>query len=194
MSNILILNGHQPYPFSKGELNRTLVNTAVDVLIEKGHTVRTVETANDYDVQEQVANHQWADSIILQMPVNWMTVPWSLKKYMDDVYTAGMGGELCSGDGRNSDSPTSGYGTGGSLPDTSYMLSLTFNAPKQAFDNPTEYLFEGRGVDDVMLPIHMNFRFFAMKALPTFSCFDVMKNPQIEQDLESFKAHLNAHY
>ena len=40
----------------------------------------------------------------------------------------------------------------------------------------------------------MNFRFFAMEALPTFVCYDVMKNPSIEEDFERFKAHLEEHF
>ena len=55
---------------------------------------------DDYDVDEQLAHHQWADISLLQSPVNWMGVPWSFKKYMDEVYTAGMAGALCDGDGR----------------------------------------------------------------------------------------------
>ena len=41
-----------------------------------------------------------------------------------------------------------------------YMLSLTFNAPKEAFNNVNEYLFQGKNVDDLFFPMHMNFRFF----------------------------------
>ena len=62
------------------------------------------------------------------------------------------------------------------------MLSLTFNAPKEAFDDPKEYLFQGKSLDDLWLPMHMNFRFFGMKALPTFVCYDVVKNSHIEND------------
>jgi len=40
----------------------------------------------------------------------------------------------------------------------------------------------------------MNFKFFDMHALPTFACFDVMKNANVENDLERFTAHLNNHF
>ena len=36
----------------------------------------------------------------------------------------------------------------------------------------------------------MNFRFFAMQALPTFVCFDAMKNPEIDSDFERLGAHI----
>lgn len=92
MSKVLILNGHHPYPFSEGRLNKTMVELAEARLQEKGHETCVVNSAEEYDVDEQVANHVWADVVILQTPVNWMGVTWTFKKYMDEVYTAGMGG------------------------------------------------------------------------------------------------------
>lgn len=37
----------------------------------------------------------------------------------------------------------------------------------------------------------MNFKFFGMKGLPTFACFDVMKNAKIDSDLANFESHIN---
>ncbi|MFK7952370.1 MAG: NAD(P)H-dependent oxidoreductase, partial [Ekhidna sp.] len=76
------------------------------------------------------------------------------------------------------------------MQDTQYMLSLTFNAPKEAFDDENEFLFEGKSVDDLYFAQHMNFKFFGMKPLPTFACFDVMKNPNIEDDFRRLNNHL----
>ena len=72
-------------------------------------------------------------------------------------------------------------------------MSVTFNAPEQAFNQPSEF-FEGKSVDDLLFPMHMNFKFFGMQAMPTFACFDVMKNPDIEHDLTRFEAHLLAQF
>ena len=115
LKNVLIINGHQPYPFAKGRLNGTLVALAREHL------------------------------------------------------------EL-----------------GGALTDTRYMLSLTFNAPRDAFENPDAAFFEQRTVDDLLWPMHLNLRFFGMTALPTFSAHDVMKNPEVEADLARYRAHLEA--
>lgn len=193
MSNVLIINGHQYYPFSEGKLNATLVDKAVELLEDKGHDTRVVTMKEDYDVEEQLAHHQWADVVILQTPVNWMGVTWSFKKYMDEVYSAGMGGALCEGDGRQAETPKVNYGRGGTLTGTQYMLSLTFNAPEESF-NDSEEFFEGKSVDDLLFPMHMNFKFFDMKALPTFASFDVMKNPEIDNDLKRFEQHINTHF
>ena len=193
MSNILIINGHQYYPFSEGQLNATLVDKAASLLTEKGHAIKVVTMQEEFDVAEQVALHQWADVVILQTPINWMGVTWTFKKYMDEVYTAGMAGELCNGDGRSSDNPQKNYGKGGTLNNSKYMMSLTFNAPATAFNDPNEF-FAGKTVDDLMFPMHMNFQFFGMRPLPTFACFDVMKNADIEHDLKRFETHLNNHF
>ena len=40
----------------------------------------------------------------------------------------------------------------------------------------------------------MNFRFFGMEPIETFACHDVMKNPDIANDLVRFEAHLNRHF
>ena len=191
MKNIYIINAHQYYEFSEGALNKALVQKAKELLEEKGYEVRTVTMQDEYNVEQELENHQWADAVILQSPVNWMGVPWSFKKYMDEVYTAGMFGVLCNGDGRSSEAPTKNYGAGGALSGKQYMLSLTFNAPKESFDDASEYLFQGKSVDDLWFPMHMNFRFFGMEDLPTFACYDVMKNPDVENDFKRFEAHIN---
>ncbi|APZ42352.1 NAD(P)H-dependent oxidoreductase [Acidihalobacter ferrooxydans] len=193
MSNILIINAHEYYPFSEGRLNQTLADTAAQILSAKGHALKTTTMRDDYDIAAELEKHRWANVIILQMPVNWMGVPWSFKKYMDVVYTAGMDGTLCKGDGRSHDGPTKQYGAGGTLTETKYMLSLTFNAPKDAFGDTGQYLFQGKSVDDLLFPMHMNFRFFGMQPLETFACHDVMKKPDIDNDLTRFEAHLNKH-
>ncbi|MDN2482497.1 NAD(P)H-dependent oxidoreductase [Vibrio agarivorans] len=194
MSNVLIINAHEVSPYSPGRLNASLVDKAQTLLQAKGHDVRVVTMQDDIVVDEQLAHFEWADRVIIQSPINWMTVPWSFKKYMDDVFTAGMGGALCAFDGRSEDAPKKNYGTGGTRTNTKYMLSLTFNAPQESFDDDSEYLFQGKGVDDLMFHMHANFRFFGMSALPTFASFDVMKNPNIEQDFARFEAHINSNF
>ena len=116
MSKILIINAHHPYPFAEGRLNASLVQRASEQLQANGHQTRIVEVDKGWDVEQELANHQWADAILLQTPVNWMGVPWVFKKYMDEVYTAGMGGALCNGDGRTEAAPKANYGAGGTPP------------------------------------------------------------------------------
>ena len=190
MKNILIINTHEPYPFSPGKLNASLVEKAQSVLGDLGCEVEVTTMQDEYDPAEEVEKHLRADAVILQIPVNWMGVPWPFKRYMDHVYSAGLEGQLCDGDGRTRKDPSKQYGTGGVLQGKKYMLSLTFNAPKEAFDDPNQWFFQGKGVDDLFLPMHLNFRFFNMEPLETFVCYDVMKNPDVEKDFVRFEAHL----
>ena len=194
MKKVFIINGHQYYPFAEGKLNGTLVEKATAFFKSNGYEVKTTTMSDDYKVEEEVEKHLWADLVFLQTPVNWMGVTWSFKKYMDEVYTAGMFGKLCNNDGRSAAAPKKNYGAGGNLTNTKYMISLTFNAPKEAFNDKDEYLFAGKSVDDLLFPQHMNFKFFGMQALPTFACYDVMKNPEIASDFERFEAHLKEHF
>ncbi|MBF0198414.1 MAG: NAD(P)H-dependent oxidoreductase [Planctomycetes bacterium] len=190
MSKTLIINTHQAYPFSEGKLNKSLVEKADECLSRLGYEIKHTDMVSDYDIDEEIDKHIWADSLILQIPVNWMSVPWPYKKYMDEVYTSGIDGRLSDGDGRSTQDSSSQYGSGGKLKGKKYMFSLTLNAPLQAFNESGQYLFQGKSIDDLFFHMHMNFRFFGMEALETFVCTDVMKNPQVQADFERYEKHL----
>ena len=70
-----------------------------------------------------------------------------------------------------------------------YMISATWNAPQQAFDDPSDF-FEGEGVDAVYFPFHKANEFLGLTALPTFLSVDVMKVPAIEADVKRYERHL----
>ena len=194
MRNVFVINAHEQYEFAKGELNRTLTQIAINHLEAAGYETRLTTMKDDWQVDAEIENHQWADAVLLQTPVNWMGVPWSFKKYMDFVYSFGMDGRLCQGDGRTRSDPTRQYGTGGTLTGKKYMLSLTFNAPGEAFDDEEQFLLKGKGMDDLFFPMHMNFRFFGMEPLQTFACLDVLKNPQVESDFTRYREHLGQQF
>jgi len=190
MNKVFVINAHEVYDFSKGELNRTLIEMALDHLHVSGYETQVTTMQDAWEVDAEIEKHQWADALLLQTPVNWMGVPWTFKKYMDYVYSFGMNGRLCDGDGRTRNDPSKQYGTGGTLTGKKYLISLTFNAPNNAFGDPSQTFFEGKTVDDLFWPMHLNFRFFGMEALPTFACYDVMKNPDIENDFVRYRQHL----
>jgi modulator of drug activity B len=189
MKKALIINAHQEYPFAKGELNQTIVDRISTYLQGIGYEIKTTSMKDDWDAETEVDKHTWADVVVLQSPTNWMGLPWSFKKYMDEVYTVGMFGKMSQNDGRSEEAPKKNYGGGGMLINTTYMLSLTFNAPVESFNDPNDF-FEGKGVDDLFFPQHMNFKFFGMKPLPTFACFDVIKNGDIDNDFKRLDQHL----
>lgn len=193
MTKVLILNGHLKYSYSPGQLTASLVERAETYFSKKGWEVRTTITEEAYDIPSEIEKFKWADVVVLQMPLNWMGMPWSLKKYVDDVWGAGMAGEMSLYDGRSSESPKENYGMGGLLKGQ-YMLSVTANSPHEAFNNPAEKYFDGHTEDDLLLPVHLLFKWVGLKKIPSFWAYDVMKNPQIENDFMRFDAHLKNHF
>ncbi len=71
-----------------------------------------------------------------------------------------MDGRHAKGDGRTRSDPSKQYGTGGRMGETRYMLSVTANAPREAFDDPSQTLFAGRSPDEVLAPVPIHFTFF----------------------------------
>jgi len=65
-----------------------------------------------------------------------------------------------------------------------YMLSLTWNAPEEAFEDKKQILFKGNSVDEVFIANTSVYKFCGAEILPSFSCHDVMKNPDIEGHTE----------
>lgn len=190
MSNILIINGAKQFAHSNGELNDTLTELAHDVLVENGHHIKITRTDKDYDIAEEIQKYVWADVIIYQMPGWWMGSPWTVKKYIDDIFTEGHG-VLYASDGRSRSDASKKYGSGGLIHDKKYMLSLTWNAPKDAFTDPYQF-FNGVGVDGVYLPFHKANQFLGMQGLPTFIVNDVIKAPDVELYKTEYRQHLLA--
>ncbi|GKW25539.1 NAD(P)H-dependent oxidoreductase [Pectobacterium polonicum] len=189
MQNILLINAGKSFAHSKGELNHTLTDVAASFLRDKGHDVRVTVVDNGYDIEQEIQNYLWADTIIYQMPGWWMDTPWILKKYIDDVFTAGHG-SLYASDGRSRSDASKKYGSGGLLQGRKYMLSLTWNAPLEAFDDPDQF-FHGVGVDGVYLPFHKANQFIGLSPLPTFICNDVIKAPDVPAYLANYRQHLD---
>ncbi len=117
-----------------------------------------------------------------------MGMPWTLKKYIDEVFTEGHG-KLYASDGRTRSDATQKYGSGGLLQGKSYMLSVTWNAPLEAFEDKEQF-FHGVGVDGVYLAQHKANQFIGLDTLPTFMCNDVIKQPNVESDFARYRAHL----
>ncbi|PTQ72385.1 NAD(P)H-dependent oxidoreductase [Pseudomonas sp. GV071] len=188
MKNILLLNGGKQFAHSAGRYNQTLHDAALSYLDRAGFDVRQTFIDGGYDVAEEVQKFLWADVIIWQMPGWWMGAPWTVKKYVDEVFTEGHG-SLYANDGRTRSDASQKYGSGGLLHGKQYMISATWNAPQQAFEDPTDF-FEGKGVDAVYFPFHKANQFLGMTGLPTFLSVDVMKRPDIDGDIARYEQHL----
>jgi modulator of drug activity B len=194
--NILIINTHLTYPgWSEGKLNRTFADTAKAFFAERGHQVAETQVERGYKPEEEVAKHVTADLVILQTPVNWFGAPWIYKKYVDEVFNAGLASKVfLEGDGRTRSDPSRQYGTGGKMQGRKFMISATWNAPQQAFGNPDGVLMAGKGTADLFLNITANYKFVGYDILPDYGAFDIFKQaPDIPRALADYERHLEEH-
>ncbi len=192
MSNILIINGAKSFNFARGELNELYVNTAREVLSKLGHNVSVTKADCEFEPHDEITKILNSDVLIYQMPGWWMGEPWTVKKWVDEVFTAGQGA-LYESDGRTRSDGSKKYGSGGLLQNKKYMLSLTWNAPLEAFTDPEQF-FEGQGVDGLYLHFDKLNQFLGMVPLPTFITNDVVKSPDVENETHRFSEHLVATY
>ncbi|WP_232698063.1 NAD(P)H-dependent oxidoreductase [Brevibacillus daliensis] len=177
MKNILVINGHQKYGSTGGQLNQTLADVMVHYLSETNR-VQTTTIQDGYNIEEEQQKFLRADVIIYQTPIYWFSVPGLFKTYMDEVYTYGL---FFKG--------ADEYGRGGLLTDKQYMFSTTWNAPKQAFMDPFQF-FGGKSLDEALDHLHRAQAYLGMKPLKSYGCYDVMKNPDIDRFVSGLKAHL----
>jgi modulator of drug activity B len=164
---ILLVNGYQKHDFSKGELNFSLYNLILNEL-RHNYSIKVSDVEN-YNVIDERNKFFWADIVIFQFPIYWFSVPGKLKLFMDEVFEYGQFYSFAEK-----------YGSGGLMKGKSYVLSTTWNAPKDSFDN-TEAFFEGSSVDDILLPIHKTMEFCGFTKRKTLSFHNVVKDPNFEQ-------------
>ena len=193
--NILIINTHLTYPgWSEGKLNLAFMDAAKTFFAQRGHSVAETFVERGYNPDEEVHRHVAAELVILQMPVNWFGAPWIYKKYADEVFNVGLATKIfLEGDGRTRSDPSRQYGTGGKMQGKKFMVSATWNAPSEAFDNPRGVLMDGKGAADLFLNITVNYKFCGYDILPDFGVFDIFKSPDIPRALEDYRRHLQKH-
>ena len=183
-----MINGHQSWEIAPGKLNQSLIDIAREKFAGKGYEIKYTHIEDEYTAAEEVEKFLWADIIFFQTPVYWMSIPWGFKKYIDEVYMAGYG-TMFDDDGRTRSDPSRKYGSGGLLKGKKYMLSTTWNAPLEAFTDPDQF-FEGKGIDGAFIAFHKSQEFVGLEQVPSFACHDVLKDPDIDNDFDRFKAHL----
>lgn len=189
---VLLINTHLTYPnWTEGTLNNSFIQKAKDFFEAKDFEILETKIEEGYNPDEEVDKHLEADIVMLQTPVNWFGAPWIYKKYVDEVFNSGLfSKKFLSDDGRTREDATKQYGTGGHLQGKKFMISATWNAPAEAFDNPVQQLMQGKSTADLFLPITSNYRFCGVEIVADYNCFDIFKNQDIAKDLENFPKHL----
>lgn len=189
---VLLINTHLTYSnWSEGTLNNSFVQKAKDFFESKSFEVLETKVEDGYNPEEEVEKHLQADIVILQTPVNWFGAPWIYKKYVDEVFNSAFASKsLLTGDGRTAENPTAQYGSGGLMQGKKFMISATWNAPAEAFDNLNQKLFAGKGLTDIFLHITSNYRFSGYDIIDSYNCFDIYRLGNMAKDLENYPKHL----
>ncbi|ELS5288201.1 NAD(P)H-dependent oxidoreductase [Campylobacter upsaliensis] len=187
----LLINGSKKFGNDGTRLNATLQSVAKEELESKGYKVLETIIDKGYKVEEELKKIADSHLIIYQMPAWWMGEPWIVKKYIDEVYLNGVS-ILFANDGRSRAGESLKYGSGGLARDKRVMLSVTWNAPKEAFIESNGF-FEGVGVEGVYLHLRKAHEFCGMEWLPIFMCNDVVKNPQVERYITKYREHIRTY-
>jgi NADPH dehydrogenase (quinone) len=192
IKKIFIINGGQVFGHSGGRFNKTIFAASQDFFsCQPGFEVRSTDINEAYDPKQEVQNYVWADAVIYHTPIWWFQVPHGLKKYLDMVFTEGHQNGIYRSDGRSAANPAINYGTGGMLQGKHYLVTTSWNAPKEAFTLPGEF-FNERSVDDgPLFGFHRMNAFTGMAPLEGMHFHDVEKNADINKDLKSYRAHLH---
>jgi modulator of drug activity B len=191
MKKVLLLNLHQKYDgIANGNLTRSLVGEAKTFFEANGFEIKETVIEDGYDVREELEKFKWADLFFVQSPVYWMGLPWLGKKYIDEIFSGGVGTVTYANDGRTRNDPSKTYGSGGLMNGKKYMLSFTYNCPASEFDNPKGF-FDGLSLDEANVALHKTFQFCGAEPLPSYAVYDVYKGEfDINRELNALKEHL----
>ena len=190
MKNIFIINGGQTFAHSGGMFNTTVTGWTADTLSEVGFTIRLTTVNDPFDAFAEAENFKWADLIIYHTPIWWFQVPYLLKKYIDEVFTAGHNNGIYASDGRSRSNSAINYGTGGLMQGKKYMLTSSWNAPDTAFTLPNEFFDERSPDEGVLIGLHKMNQFAGLTRIEGFHFHDMEKNATAARVADYRKAYI----
>lgn len=191
---ILLVNGSQTKGIRPiGKLNNALSETTKEVLTNLGYEVSETIVENGYDPVIEADKIIESDVIIFQFPIWWFGQPWTLKKYIDEVYS--VPNKLYKPGSRNPNNPDpSIYGKSGLLKNKRVMINTTQAAPYEAYTN-SNYFMEGHLIEEMLWPIYLQNKYVGInKQIPGFHIYDVYVDTNIVQQIENFTKHLHKHF
>jgi modulator of drug activity B len=195
MKKIFVINGGQKFGHSGGQFNKTISDASVEFFSNQpDYEVKYTDVNDDYDPAEEVEKYVWADVVIYHTPIWWFQVPHALKQYIDLVFTEGHAKGIYHSDGRTSANPAINYGTGGMLHGRQYMVTSSWNAPREAFTLPNEFFNETSVDDGVLFGFHRMNAFTGMTPLKSLHFHDVEKNADVQRDLAIYIDHLTENF
>jgi len=194
MKNIFIINGGQTFAHSGGLFNNSLTNWTKETFEKQGFSVRVTSVNDAYDPFDEAENFKWADVIVYHTPIWWFQVPYLLKKYIDEVFTAGHNNGIYSSDGRSRRNPEINYGTGGLMQGKKYMVTSSWNAPDTAFTLPDEFFDQHTPDEGILFGFHKMNQFAGLTRIAGMHFHDLEKNAtpeRVENYRKAYIEHVN---
>lgn len=194
MKNIFIINGGQTFAHSGGSFNTSLTNWTKETFEAQGFAVRVTSVNDAFDPFDEAEHFKWADVIIYHTPIWWFQVPNLLKKYIDEVFTAGHNNGIYASDGRSRRNPEINYGTGGLMQGKKYMVTSTWNAPDTAFTLPDEFFDQHSPDEGVLFGFHKMNQFAGLSRIAGMHFHDLEKNAtpeRVENYRKAYIEHVN---
>jgi len=68
---------------------------------------------------------------------------------------------------------------------------VSANAPTGAFADTQQHLVEGKSADDAFVENTAAYSFCVAENIPSFSCYDVMKEPNFDAEATRYNEHLD---
>ena len=192
MKKIFIINGGQTFAHAGGLFNTTLTTWTKETLEELGHEIRVTSINDPYIAVEEAENYKWADIIVYHTPIWWFQLPYKLKQYIDEVFTAGHNNGIYANDGRSRKNPDINYGTGGLMHGKRYMVTSSWNAPQTAFTLEGEFFDEHTEDEGVLFGFHKMNQFTGLTKIEGFHFHDLEKNCT-EERLEAYRCDYITH-
>lgn len=192
MKKIFIINGGQKFGHSGGRFNETIFKATSEYFLNRNDfEIQTTDINQEYNPADEVKKFVWADVIIYHTPIWWFQLPHGFKQYIDIVFTEGHDKGIYKSDGRSSKNPAINYGTGGMLHGKKYMVTTSWNAPKEAFTLPGEFFNETSVDNGPLFGFHRMNAFTGMTPLRSMHFHDIEKNADVINDLKLYENHLN---
>ncbi|GAA2497670.1 hypothetical protein Ahu01nite_038500 [Winogradskya humida] len=70
-------------------------------------------------------------------------------------------------------------------------MATTSNAPASTFGTAGSVLFEGKGVDDLLLNISAAYKFVGFTVLEHYGIFDIFRDTDVAAGIENYADHLD---
>lgn len=169
MAKITVIAAH-PQP-EKSLANRIILERFHE-LVPQAEIVSLAQSSPDwhFDVEKEQRRLAAADTVIFEFPVWWYAAPWTLQKYVSDVFAYGFA-----------------YGTAFALEKKQCILSFTCGGGERSYTKDGLYHCT---IDEIMLPMYATLRYCRIGFLGNVISYHMMpEDCPVEKIREKAKSH-----